>query len=164
GCDDCVGMMNALAKNDDNDGDMDANYMAPASMRKLVADIVRTEIAEALRNEIAPMISRVNALLTYDAQRDDESGDEITRRVDDITTQLADIKKLVEEIHEQPADGGPVLHGGGPVDKMLATSQRSHGGSDAEAIQRALALGFSPPDDPQEQIRAASKLFRPIPR
>lgn len=158
GCEDCMADMNKAAENDDKDGDMD-----PPS-RRVIADIVREVIAEALRDQVAPVLSRVNAMLASDAQRSDESP-EITRRVDDMTEQLAAIKKLVEEIHEQPADGGPVLHGGGPVDKVLATSaSRSHGGSDAEAIQRAMAMGFSPPDDPQEQIRAASKLFKPIPR
>lgn len=158
GCEDCMATMNKAAENDDKDGDMD-----PPS-RSAIADIVRSIVAESLRTELAPVLSRVNALLTYDAQRSDDEP-EITRRVDDLSTDIAAIKKLVEEIHAQPADGGPVLHGGGPVDKVLATSAaRSHGGSDAEAIQRAMALGFSPPDDPQEQIRAASKLFRPIPR
>lgn len=59
GCDDCQDHIDALmqiGKNDDNDGDVDANSLAPASMRRLVADIVRSEIADALRVQLAPTL------------------------------------------------------------------------------------------------------------
>jgi hypothetical protein len=162
-CDDCTGIMNRIAEHDDNDGDVDANEIAPATMRKLVADIVREVVTEAVQAQIAPTMSRVNALLAADASRTETP--DITRRVDGIDEQLSDIKELVEKIAAQPTDGGPVLHGASPVDKRLATQGGNASRStDADAIARAMELGFAPPSDPQEAIRAAAKLFKPIPR
>ncbi len=165
GCDECqdhIDALNQIGRSDDNDGDMDANYVSPASMRRLVADIVRAEISEALRDQVAPMTARVNALLAADAQRSEDSP-EITRRVDGIDEQLKAIKDLVEKIAAQPTDGGPVLHGA-PVDKRLATQATSRSADDAEIMRRALELGFAPPSNPQDQVKAAARLMRPIPR
>jgi hypothetical protein len=164
GCDECNDHMDALmqiGKNDDNDGDVDANYLAPASMRRLVADIVRSEIAEAMRAQLAPTLSRVNALLASDAQRS-ESPD-VTRRVDDLSVDITAIKDLVERIAAQPVDGGPVLHGGPGVaqDKRLALQGSDHRNvDDAEAIRRAVELGFTMPSSQEAQVLAASKLVR----
>jgi hypothetical protein len=163
GCDDCTDMLNQINAHDDNDGDVDANYLAPASMRKLVADIVRSEITTALPALVAPMIARVNALLASDAQRTDEQP-EISRRVDSIAESLAAIKDLVEKIAAQPVDGGPILHGAAPVDKRLATQGQSRGLDDPEIMRRALELGFAPPTSPQDQVKAAASMIRPIPR
>lgn len=163
-CDDCAGMMNRIAEHDDNDGDVDANELAPATMRKLVADIVREVVTEAVQAQIAPTMQRVNALLAADASRTETP--DMTRRVDGIDEQLSDIKELVEKIAAQPVDGGPLLHGALPMEKRLATQQGGNASrsTDADAIARAMELGFAPPSDPQEAIRAAAKLFKPIPR
>jgi hypothetical protein len=164
GCDDCMDAMNKIAENDDNDGDVDANEVAPATMRKLVADIVRTELAAfttALQNQNAATMQRVNALLAADASRS-ESPD-ITRRVDAVGVQLTAIKELVEKIAAQPTEGGPMLHGAA-VDKRIATQTAQRNADDPEVMRRAMEMGFAPPTDPQEQIRAAARLFKPIPR
>lgn len=162
GCDDCMSAMNKIAENDDNDGDMDA----PDSMRKLVADIVRSELSAALtalQNQNAATMQRVNALLAADASRSEAP--DITRRVDDMHEQLTTIQDLCERIAAQPTDGGPMLHGA-PMDKRLATQNSGNASrsTDVDAIQRAMELGFAPPSDPNDAIRAAAKLIRPIPR
>ena len=163
GCDECVGMMKAVMTNDDPDtADADLN---PAAMRRIVADIVRSALTEALRDQVAPTMARVNALLAADASRsNDTQAPDITRRVDQLDEQLAKIYDLVEKIAAQPADGGPVLHGAGPVDKRLATQGSQRGAEDSEIMRRAMELGFAPPSDPNAQIRAAAQLVRPIAR
>lgn len=158
GCNECMEKANQIAEHDDGDGDMDA----PA-MRRAIAEIVRAEIATSLRDAVAPTMSRVNALLASDASRSEAP--DLTRRVDDLSEQLSAIHALVQKIADQPTDGGPVLHGA-PVDKRLATQGHDprRGVDDADVMRRAVEMGFAPPTDPQEQIRAAAKLIRPIPR
>jgi hypothetical protein len=152
-----------IGKHDDNDGDVDANYLAPATMqamRRLVGDIVRETLAETLRVQLAPTLQRVNALL-FDDERDDAQP-EIARRVDDLSSDIAAIKGLVEKIADQPVSGGPVLHGGPGVaqEKQLATHGTNRSVDDAEILRRALEYGFTPPSTQEAQVFAASKLIR----
>lgn len=175
GCDDCMDCMNRIAENDDNDGDIDANALAA---RAAIAEIVRTEVADTLRSQIGPVIQRVNALLAYDAgraespdftrnftslsEKHDALASQVTQRNDALATQLSEALDLIKKIAEQPTGGGPLLHGAG---KMLATSpQTARSEDDADIIRRATELGFAPPSDPQQAIRAAAALVRPIPR
>ena len=158
GCDDCAAMLNKIAETDDDDGDMDANFLAQPAARQAIADIVRSVLADTLRDQVGPVMQRVNALLARDAQRKDAP--DLTRRVDDLDGNLHKILALVEKIAAQPVDGGPVLHGAA-VDKRLATQPgiASRSMDDAEIQRRALELGFSPPSDAQAQVRAAARLF-----
>lgn len=159
GCDECIGMLNRVNQTDDNDGDMDANFLAQPAARAAIAEIVRGVLTDALRDQVAPMTSRVNALLARDAQRKDQT--DITRRVDDLDAKIKEIKELCEKIADQPISGGPVLHGA-TIDKRLPTqgSATRSNASDAETIQRALDLGFAPPTDVKDQIKAAASLIR----
>lgn len=183
GCDDCMEAMNGLAEHDDNDGDMDANMDAnelakPDAVRAIIAEIVREQVADTLRTQIGPVIQRVNALLAHDAgraespdftrnftslsEKHDAFASQITQRNDVLATQLSEALSLIKKIAEQPQGGGPLLHGAG---KMLATSpQAARAEDDADIIRRATELGFAPPSDPQQAIRAAAALVRPIPR
>lgn len=160
GCDECTAMLNKVNETDDNDGDMDANFLAQPAARATIAEIVRGVLDEALRDQFAPVSQRVNALLARQAQHSDEPDPQITRRVDDLSEKLGKIYDLIEKIAAQPADGGPILHGA-PIDKRLATqSGTTRSQSDADTIQRAMELGFAPPTDVQEQIRLAAKMIR----
>lgn len=163
GCDDCQSYSDALmaiGEHDDNDGDIDANFLAQPAMRRLVGDIVRAEIADALRTQLAPTMQRINALMAADASRAENP--DITRRVDGIDEQLSAIKDLVEKIAAQPVDGGPVLHGGpgAPMDKRLALQGGDRRADDAEILRRALEMGFTPPSTQEAQVLAAAKLVR----
>ncbi|GCE14192.1 HK97 family phage prohead protease [Tengunoibacter tsumagoiensis] len=145
GCDDCVGMVEKLAAGED------------AQQRALIAEIIR-EVNVAIQAQLGSTTQRVNALLARDAQR--KEAPDLTRRVDDLSSQLDEIKTLCKKIAETPLDGGPVLHGAGvAVEKHLATSgvQRS-AMSDADVIQRAAELGFAPPTNVDDAIRAAAAL------
>lgn len=150
----------AIGEHDDNDGDIDANFLAQPAMRRLVGDIVRAEIADALRTQLAPTMQRINALMAADASRAENP--DITRRVDGIDEQLSAIKDLVEKIAAQPVDGGPVLHGGpgAPMDKRLALQGGDRRADDAEILRRALEMGFTPPSTQEAQVLAAAKLVR----
>ena len=163
GCDECVGILKAVHTNDEPGGGLDEAIASPAAMRALVAEVVRAELGTALRDQVAPAMSRINALLAADAQRTEQP--DMTRRVDELDAQLSKIYALVEKIAAQPADGGPILHGAGAaMDKHLATQSTPARSTDADIMRRAMEMGFAPPTDPNDQIRAASKLVQPIRR
>jgi hypothetical protein len=167
GCDDCMDCMNRIAEHDDNDGDIDANYMAkPGAARAMIAEIVKEQVADTLRTQIGPVIQRINALLAHDAGRDvkpdfTRNFTSLSEKHDALASQIKDIADLVQKIAEQPTSGGPLMHG---VQKQLATSPAPARVDDADIIRRATEMGFAPPSDPQAAVRAAAALVRPIPR
>ncbi len=158
GCDDCTDMLNQICATDDNDGDMDANFLAQPAARTAIAEIVRGVLSESLRDQFAPMAARVNALLARDARRSEKPAPDIERRVDDLASQLKAIHDLVEKIAAQPVDGGPILHGA-PIDKRLATQAGTTRANDADTIRAALDLGFQPPAELKDQLKAAASLI-----
>jgi Nucleosome binding factor SPN, SPT16 subunit len=172
GCDECLAALNGL--DPDNDGDIDAfgglydpdgdadDVMAQATGdRAQLAEFSRM-IEEKMSATLTPVVQRINALLASDAQRSENPSPDITRRVDDLSAQIDKIYALVTKIADQPADGGPVLHGAGaPVDKRLATQASTvRSQSDADTIQRALAMGFAPPSTLEDQLKAAAALIK----
>jgi HK97 family phage prohead protease len=172
-CDDCKAAASVL--DPDGDGDIDLcglddpdgdskeamAHNGSDDRADLVASIVRQlapaltqELAKELRGQLGPTTSRVNALLARTALRAETP--DITRRVDALDENVTKVLDLVEKIAAQPQGGGPVL----AVDKRLATqpgTQRTF--DDTAAIQRALELGFAPPDGQEAQTRAAAALI-----
>lgn len=163
GCDACTDTMNRLAEHDDGDGDMDA----PA-MRTMIAEVLREVLPDLLRANVAPTLQRVNALLAHDAGRTENPDftrnfTVITEKHDALAARLDEAYTLIQRIADQPQGGGPVLHGA-PLDKRLATQSSPASASDADVMRRAVELGFAPPSDPQQAVKAAAALVRPIPR
>lgn len=110
-CEECSGIVARIDPQNDDE-------------RNAITEIVRSAVQSEIERQLAPSIQRVNALLARSAQ--DSGNTEITRRVDAQGDALAEIKKLIERVANQPASGGPVLHAGAkPIDKTLATDGRA---------------------------------------
>jgi hypothetical protein len=175
-CEECMALCAIL--DPDQDGDIDLvdslDLDGDDGQQDMMGSGVPAYALEAaITRHMAPMITRVNAVLSSYAQRSypqpqELSTEPLERRIADVErafdTKLTEVRSVLTEVKElatkiaaMPMPGGPVMT---PVDKRLATSpqQGFNPNDDVAAIQRAATLGLF--KDQDSQVAAAAQLFR----
>lgn len=175
-CEVCLAICAILDPDGDGDGDFHPAFDldGDGGTQDMMGGM-NYNVEAAITRHMAPMITRVNAMLSSYASRtiptypqpQELSTEPLERRIADVErafdTKLTEVRSVLTEVKElavkiaaQPMPGGPVMT---PVDKRLATSPQAGytQTDDIAALQRASQLV---PLSHEEQIKFAAEIFK----